>query len=162
MAQEPRGPNDKPDRPTRHDTTQSPDIQYTDPLAVSWTLGLQQTAWATEALLRDAAQFDGPLPHPRHLAAYEVGMPGSADTLVALAIAEQKHRHRTELLEIAYPYLGLFLGATTLAGCVAGAVFLGMTGHDTLGLALLGIPVLGAVGWLINTRIGHRRSSEAS
>jgi uncharacterized membrane protein len=95
-----------------------------------------------------------------HLAEIERGHPGCGDVLMEMALAEQRHRHRTDLLEIAYTYAGLALGAAVLAGCIVGAAYLGMHGHEALAFGLLGVPVLGAAGWLINARIGERGRPE--
>ena len=94
----------------------------------------------------------GPLPHPQTFAAYESILPGSAREILEMAKAEQKHRHDMERLESRYPYFGLSTGAAALLACVTGSVYLGWHGERVVAIALVGAPVLAAIGWLVNGR----------
>ena len=70
-----------------------------------------------------------------------------------MAKREQGHRHRMELLENLYPYCGLCAGVLALLACVAGSIYLGMHDKTSIAVALLGAPLLAAVGWFVNSRL---------
>ena len=98
-------------------------------------------------------RHSGPLPHPRHLKAYEDISPGSAGNILAMARREQSHRLRMQTLEMLYPYLGLLAGSLGFLACVAGAVYLSVHDRERVALALLGLPVLGVIGWFVRSRV---------
>lgn len=102
-----------------------------------------------------AESFAGPLPHPRHLKAYDDVVAGAARDILNMAMGEQKHRHRLQLMETIYPYLGWFAGFVGFLACIGGAVYLGLRGQTTVALALVGVPSVGAVGWFIRARIAQ-------
>ncbi len=97
--------------------------------------------------------YAGPLPHPRHLKAYDEVVPGAARDILNMAISEQKHRHRLQMLETAYPYLGWLAGFVGFLGCVSGAIYLGLHHNTPVALALVGVPSVGAIGWFVRARI---------
>jgi hypothetical protein len=97
--------------------------------------------------------YTGPLPHPRHLEGYDDVVPGAARDILNMAISEQKHRHRVQMLEIAYPYLGWLAGFVGFLACVAGAIYLGLHQNTPVALALVGVPSVGAIGWFVRARI---------
>jgi uncharacterized membrane protein len=96
----------------------------------------------------------GPLPHPRILSGYESILPGSAQEILEMAKNEQSHRHSMERRETTYPYFGMGLGAVALFVCIGSAVFLTVYTHnERVALALISVPVIAAIGWLVNARL---------
>jgi len=105
----------------------------------------------------------GPMPHPRTLGGYEDVIPGAAREILEMAKAEQRHRHKIENRETAYPYFGMGLGATCLLPCIAGAVFVASNAYtESIGLALIGGPVLTGTGWFINSGMILKRQAESA
>ena len=121
-----------------------------------------QAPRAAATILSTVEMFSGPLPHPEHLEKYERLVSGSARQILDMAGREQSHRHRMQLLEMVYPYLGWFSGTVGFLSCIAGAIYLGTVGHEPLAGGLLGVPALGVIGWFIHSRIGARPSDAAS
>ena len=109
-----------------------------------------------------AEMYSGPLPHPRHFKQFNDTLPGSGDRILSMAEREQRHRHRQENLVNFYPFVGLATGGVAFILCIAGAVWLFMTGHPGGGGALLGLPVLGTIGWFVNGRIGGKTSASTN
>lgn len=109
-----------------------------------------------------AEQYAGPLPHPRHFKQFDDTVPGAGNRILAMAEREQKHRHRQENLINVYPFCGLALGAAALFVCIFFAARLFMGGHPGGGAALVGVPVLGAISWFVNGRIGGKSSPAAN
>jgi uncharacterized membrane protein len=74
--------------------------------------------------------FTGPLPHPRHLQAYEAICPGLADLIVAMA--EKAHSKQEDRIDRAMKYeyddrrLGLFLGFFALLALLISGTFICM------------------------------------
>jgi len=58
-----------------------------------------------------------------------------------------------QLLEMVYPYLGWFAGFIAFLTCIAGSVYLALNNQEKVALALLGVPVLGVVGWFVRSRV---------
>jgi uncharacterized membrane protein len=104
-------------------------------------------------LIAVTEQVSGPLPPPHTLAGYEEIAPGSAQAIIAMAQAEQGHRHRLERLETYYPYCGLILGFLAFLAAIVGAVLLGREDRQAAAVAMLGVPMLGVIGWFIRTRL---------
>jgi len=118
--------------------------------------GIVDPTRAPEVVVTVAAElemFSGPLPPPNLLAEYDAAGPGNATRVIAMAEREQRHRHRREALELAYPYLGLLLGFAGFAGCVGGAVYLAVHGAPVIAGLLVGASALGAVSWFIRARL---------
>jgi len=116
-----------------------------------------QAPEAAARLVAVAETYKGPIPHPRILSGYDDIVPGAAREILDMAKAEQRHRHRMENRETAYPYLGMGLGGVCLLSCIAGAVFLAWH-HDSesVALALIGAPIVTGIGWFINARVALR------
>jgi uncharacterized membrane protein len=113
----------------------------------------RQASEAAISVAMVAERYIGPLPHPGHLKAYEDISPGSAQQIIAMARKEQEHRHTMQFLEILYSYLGWLTGSLGFIFCVAGAVYLALNDRDHVALALLGLPVLGVIGWFVRARV---------
>jgi len=105
--------------------------------------------------------FRGPLPHPRHLKAYEETCPGLATRIVAMA--EKAHSRQEDRLDKSMDYefrdrrLGLFLGFFALLALLgAGLVSLAL-GAVAIGSTLMAASVIGTV---IGTFAHGRRGDE--
>lgn len=109
-------------------------------------------AQATLLLARE--NFSGPLPHPKHFERYECILAGSADRILSMAEREQKHRHFQANLANAYPYIGMIAGLLLASACIAAGFALALQGQLGGAALVLGVPVLGMVGWFVKARIG--------
>ena len=101
--------------------------------------------------------FRGPLPHPRHLRAYEATCPGLADRIVAMA--EKAHAKQEDRIDRAMKYeyedrrLGLFLGFFALLALLISGTFVVWLGNVVVGAGLLGAAVIGtATGIFVHGR----------
>jgi len=121
-----------------------------------------QASQTVARIIAVSERFSGPIPHPRHFEAYEQSVPGSGREILEMAKKEQRHRHSSETLEIIYPYIGLGVGFLAFAGCIAGSIFLALHGHDTVAALMLGVPVLGVIGWFINSRISGANDEQSA
>jgi uncharacterized membrane protein len=101
--------------------------------------------------------YSAQAPHPGHLERLEAVSPGSAKAIIDMAIREQRSRLRIGLLSNLYPYIDLLLGFALAALCFTYGFLLGMAGHDQAGGAMIAISALGAIGWLIMTRLASRK-----
>lgn len=113
--------------------------------------------------------FQGPLPHPKHIQAYEDACPGAADRIIRLAEIAQARREdrRDKLVEHEYSdrRLGLKLGFTALAGLVIAGVIVVALGNVVVGSGLLGAAVLGTVaGTFVHGRspLGNNSAKSAN
>lgn len=113
----------------------------------------QQAPQAVTRIIEIAEEYSGPLPHPRHFEKYEAVLPGSAREILGMAKKEQAHRHRTQNLELSYPYVGMLLGFIAFLACIAAAVFLTIWGREGIAWAFVGVPVVGVISWFVNSRI---------
>ncbi len=98
--------------------------------------------------------FDGPLPPPDVLAAYDRALPGLAAKIQAAAAEEQRHRHALESKQLdlvqqsmerddARLRLGIHCGlAVTVVGLV-GALACIVLGHDAAGTVIATVDVVG-------------------
>jgi uncharacterized membrane protein len=108
-----------------------------------------------------AELFKGPLPHPRHLQAYESVCPGLADRIVAMA--ERAHRSQEARLDKAMDFeykdrrLGLFLGFFALLALLIAGVIIVALGNVVVGSGLLGAAIIGTV---IGTFVHGRHPEE--
>lgn len=102
--------------------------------------------------------FSGPIAHPKHLREYEEILPGSAERIVAMAESSLAHaqslQDRAMRADIEDMRTGRWLGAGMLTVLIAAASVAAVYENTTLALAFLGTGVLGAVGHIINGRIG--------
>jgi uncharacterized membrane protein len=107
--------------------------------------------------------YQGPIPHPDILKGFDALVPGSAKTLIDLAMTESSHRRELESkaleanifaqkkqLEITeYQNKAVFrtdlsgqiLGAVTSLFCIVSAVYLIMNGHEGAAMVLASIPI---------------------
>lgn len=108
---------------------------------------------AAATVVATAEFYSGLLPHPRHLAEYDKLVPGAARDIMEMTKGEQRHRHRMQLLEMIYPYLGWFSGTIGLFLCLGLATYLTLHEHERVAYAMLGVTVLGVIGWFIQARI---------
>jgi hypothetical protein len=93
-----------------------------------------------------SARWSGPLPPPAELGRIDQIIPGGADRLLRMAEKEQSHR-------IEDAKRGQYLGWSLAAGAVIAAALVSLgRGPWQVSVALVGIPVLGAVQALIQGR----------
>lgn len=93
-----------------------------------------------------SAHWSGPLPPPAELERIDEIIPGGADRLLCMAEKEQTHR-------IEDAKRGQYLGWSLAAGAVVAAAVVSLChGPWQVSVALVGIPVLGAVQALIQGR----------
>lgn len=108
-----------------------------------------------------AEVYRGPLPHPRHIQAYENACPGLADRIVAMAEKAQNRQETRLDRAMAYEYadrrLGLIFGFCALLVLLISGVVVLYLGFEKTGSALLGAAILGTV---IGTFVHGRRSSD--
>lgn len=98
-----------------------------------------------------SAHWSGPLPPATELEQIDQIIPGGADRLLRMAEKEQTHR-------IEDAKRGQYLGWSLAAGAVMAAVVVSLChGPWQVPVALVGIPVLGAVHALIQGRRDKRR-----
>ncbi|MBA4130496.1 MAG: hypothetical protein C0519_03630 [Hyphomicrobium sp.] len=99
--------------------------------------------------LMQAEVFRGPLPHPKHLEAYERVCPGISDRLVGMAeFAQERQEARLDKIvdgEFRDRTVGLVLGWLALLSLVAAGTILTLAGHVAVGSGLFVASVLGAV-----------------
>jgi Predicted membrane protein (DUF2335) len=118
---------------------------------------------APQTVAKMAVQlFRGPLPPPDHFKGYNDVVPGSAREILDMARGEQAHRHRMQILEMFYPYLGWFAGFVGFLACIGGAAYLATNGHDAVAGGMLGVPCLGVIGWFIRSRLSPGEEPPAS
>lgn len=111
-----------------------------------------------EGILQVVSQeiFSGPLPHPRHIAAYEEVCPGMADRIMTMA--EKSQAAQLEIPKImieaesGYRVLGLKLGFATLLVLALGSIVCAYTGHPKLAAGFITVGALGTVGRFIDGR----------
>ena len=96
------------------------------------------------------AVWDGPLPPPNVLRAYEEIVPGSAQRIMEMAEQEQEHsRNMVSTVVVGdsrRAYLGLIAGFIISVLGIGGGIYLIATGHDWAGLSLAGINLTSLVG----------------
>ena len=101
-------------------------------------------------------QFEGPLPPPALLREYDEIVPGFARRLLEEFETQGVHRRRIENVVIGANVRaqsrGQIIGMVCFLSLVAGAVALGLKGHDAAAIALAGIDVAGFGGALLWTR----------
>lgn len=115
-------------------------------LGVGFLRGLNSTAEVFAPYSDRHAQRRGPLPPPSELEKIDQIIPGGADRLLRMAEKEQAHR-------IEDAKRGQYLGWSLAAGAVVAAAAVSLChGPWQVSVALVGIPVLGAVHALIQGR----------
>jgi uncharacterized membrane protein len=109
------------------------------------------------AFLSVHAQRSAPLPAPAELEHYDRIVPGMAERIVRMAEQEQAHRgeQARKWLDatVANAARGQWLGGITILAAIIGALAIAVL-HDSwqIGVALVSVPVLGAVQALIRGR----------
>ena len=101
----------------------------------------------------------GPLPLPEILDEYDRVLPGAAQEIMNMALREQQHRHSMENSQRVYPFLGLGSGLIAFLSCVAGAIYLALSGQPVVAGLLVGAPLIGAIGWFVNSRLQVRQAA---
>ena len=115
-------------------------------LGVGFLRGLNSAAEVFAPYSDRHAQRRGPLPPPSELEKIDQIIPGGADRLLQMAEKEQAHR-------IEDAKRGQYLGWSLAAGAVIAAAVVSLChGPWQVSVALVGIPVLGAVHALIQGR----------
>lgn len=100
--------------------------------------------------------WQGALPPPDALAAYEATVKGAAERL--LTLAEEESRDRRKALEMTMRAesrriaRGQYVGATVALAFLVGAVFCAWRGQTAIGVALVGATIVGIVNALANPR----------
>lgn len=106
----------------------------------------------------------GPLPTPRYLTQYEEALPGAAERIMAMAEAEQSHRHGCEgkiiATEVALKVAGQLLAFLSLILMMALLGYMAYLGAAKSAATLGAVMVTGVVGLFLAPKYFHR-SSEA-
>lgn len=130
---------------------------------------------------RGTSVFQGPIPSPEVIERYDALVPGTAQRLIDLAIEESLHRRTiesdTNRANIAAQVkqgeiityqtkavfrsdmLGQVAGAVISVGCIGGAVYLGIGGHEVAAAALCTIP-LAAISQALRGRKTARQQDD--
>jgi uncharacterized membrane protein len=113
---------------------------------------VEQAASVVTAVIQQE-EFHGPVPHPRHLEAYERICPGSADRLIRMAEDSLAHNiavsQKQQADDAADRRHGMNLGFGALALLVIGATICGVVGQPELAVGFLATGVVGTVGKFI-------------
>lgn len=100
--------------------------------------------------------FAGPIAHPRHLAAYEQILPGSAERIIRMAEKAQDHNVAMERMvvnaEIADTKRGMLFGFAALTILLALATMFGLLGQPVIAGLFLTATLLSAVPVFVNGR----------
>lgn len=108
--------------------------------------------------MRAHEQFAGPLPHPRHLSAYDEIVPGAADRILRMAEKDQDHRIGMEQSALVnddrYRMIGMMIGAATFIALTGCAVALALVGNNLGAGLFLTATAIGAVATFVNGRRG--------
>ena len=104
---------------------------------------------------REVTQWQGPLPPPESLARYDQVIPGSAQTIINMAVEEQKHRHKSEDKESKRQYVVVLASMSFALLCVlslVGLVFYAISkGTANTALASI-ISAIAAVGGIFGAK----------
>ncbi|HEY7297557.1 MAG TPA: DUF2335 domain-containing protein [Xanthobacteraceae bacterium] len=154
-----------PDGPRPVDPVGDEKLRKSVEAALGPEVGTKETrARVVERVIRSVSEYySGPLPHPRHLKAFEDACPGAGARI--LAMAEQAQSRQEDRLDKAMDYeyqdrrLGLHLGFYALIAVLIAGVIITAMGNVALGASLLGAAVLGAA---IGPFIHGRHSQEES
>lgn len=111
-------------------------------------------------------KFQGPLPHPKVLAAYEETLPGAAERI--FSAWEKESEDRRGLTSRLVDHEFRFRNQAQIFGFVIAVLFLGVSawlidrGHDATGIALIFSEIVALVGAFIlgRSRSGKHRRSE--
>lgn len=110
--------------------------------------------------------YQGPLPHPQMMAAFEQIRPGSADDCFQMAKKEQSHQHKVDKLNLYLPFIlqltGQIFGFLLSAGFVGGGIFLLFLEKSLAGFTSLAVGIISIVGPLLFYRKSSTDSSKKS
>lgn len=116
---------------------------------------------ATAYLAAAIETFRGPLPPPELLRQYNEIVPGSAKQILEGAAAQATHRQSLERTTVEGAAKradrGLNLGFVSFVLLLAAALVCVLTGHDTAGIAFIGIDVAGLVGSFVFGSVRQQR-----
>ncbi len=112
---------------------------------------------ALTAVMRAVSEsYAGPLPHPSHYQGFEDVLPGSANRILTMAEKQQDLRIWWEKFAIKAQFclalVGLILAFLVSIGLIVGAVYLGISGHEWLGGALVATSAVGMATAFIKGR----------
>ena len=97
--------------------------------------------------------YQGPIPHPEHLAGYETVLVGSANRIIGMAEKEQIHRQGLESRVLKWSVFGEVFGQTSGVSVsfslIAGAVYCAYVGATAVGVMLVGASATGFVSILV-------------
>lgn len=101
--------------------------------------------------------FSGPLPHPRHLNAYNEISPGAADRIIAMAENQSSHHITMEQnalkAEVNDQRRGMWMGAATMWLLIIAALSVAFITRDpALTVIFLGAAAIGVISKFINGR----------
>lgn len=107
----------------------------------------------------EVSSWEAPFPDPATLAEYEKTIKGGAERIFALTENEQRHRHAMEDADRGYREKGLeraqridregrWLGAVVMLIAIGGAIYCATIGATAIGIALVSVSVMGAIGYL--------------
>ena len=108
--------------------------------------------------------WQGPLPPPRALQAYDEVIPGAADRILKMAENQAAHRIQMERIaiqsEVRSSVWGLTAGFLLSAAVIGGGIYLIATGHDWAGSMLIGFDLATLAGIFVygtRSRIAERQ-----
>jgi uncharacterized membrane protein len=103
-------------------------------------------------------QFSGPIAHPKHLREYESILPGSADRIIGMAEAQQKHQIAMDNKVVDKEYgdrrWGMIIGAAMFVGLIGCALVSAVMGNNVAAGFFLTTAAIGGVGLFVNGRKG--------
>ena len=107
--------------------------------------------------------WQGPLPPPRALQAYDEVIPGAADRILRMAENQAAHRIQMDRVaiqsEVRSSTWGLIAGFLLSAGVIGGGIYLIAAGHDWAGSVLIGFDLATLAGIFVygtRSRIAER------
>lgn len=107
------------------------------------------------------AAWQGPLPAPNDLAAYDRVVPGAAERIIGMAETQGAHRRAIETrpaeAAIRAQHLGLWLGFVVTMTAIGGGIYLVSLGANLSGVATIMIALGGLVSAFIFGRERMRR-----
>lgn len=111
------------------------------------------------------ASFEGPLPPPNVLAAYDEVVPGAAERLLDMAEKQARHRQHLERLVVEGAHRranqGLWVGFAVAVLFLAASVWLILTDHGVYGAVLGTVDLVALVTVFVVGRSEQRREREA-
>lgn len=97
--------------------------------------------------------FQGPLPAPHLMKAYEQAIPGAGPIILEMATKEQAHRHKLERVKLSADFVPQLLGLLFAAGIAGGGIYfawdLFSKGHTVGGGAVLVTSLAGIIIGLV-------------